>query len=219
MRIFEILKYFKFGDIKQVSKVKVGDIIQNIIIKYTEATKSNYIFTNENIKQLEKKRRKLCTQERDLRKQDVNIPKKLLDEISIYDEMIKKEVNNLVYNFLYECENYIKEKHILDFTYKEKISTQLEYLGFINLTTNKEEDRRKLIITDVIPLKNKSTGTPWGYAVFAKSIGSGKSSRLTVKADLFNDNPLEKMDIIYARCLDKNKSGYWYLLDYEKILE
>ena len=99
---------------------------------------------------------------------------------------------------------------------KLKMAAQKEYLGYVDLTTGKEEDRRKLLIEKVIPLK-KNSEQPWGYAIFTKSIGSGKASRLTVRAKLFENNPIKAMNIVYAESVIKNKSGYWYLNEYQIV--
>lgn len=115
---------------------------------------------------------------------------------------------------LCEIWEHIREMHLTDLDDKLKMQAQKEYLGYIDLTTNKEEDRRKLLIEKIVPLK-KTGEEPWGYAIFAKSIGSGKSSRLTVRAKVFESDPLKEMNIVYAKSIEKNKSGYWYLIDYE----
>lgn len=117
-----------------------------------------------------------------------------------------------------ECYEAIMNMKLKDIDNKLKIAAQKDYLGYIDLTTNKEEDRRKLLIESVVPLKSKDTGVTWGYAVFAKSIGSGKSSRWTVKAKLFESNQIRQFNIIYVNDYERNKAGYWYLLSY-KILE
>ena len=117
-----------------------------------------------------------------------------------------------------ECYDAIMNMNLKDLNNKLKMAAQKDYLGYIDLTTGREEDRRKLLIENVVPLKSKETGIPWGYAVFTKSIGSGKSSRLTIKAKLFDANPVQALNIIYVNDFAKNKAGYWYLLDY-KILE
>ena len=96
------------------------------------------------------------------------------------------------------------------------MAAQKEYLGYVDLTTGREEDRRKLLVEKVVPLK-KQGEEPWGYAVFAKSVGSGKASRLTVRSKIYDNNPLKAMNIIYAEAVNKNKSGYWYLTDYQII--
>lgn len=115
---------------------------------------------------------------------------------------------------LRECFEGIRNMKLQDLDDKLKMAAQKEYLGYVDLTTNKEEDRRKLLIEKVIPLK-KAGEEPWGYAVFTKSIGSGKSARLTVRARVYNSEPLKEMNIIYAKSVEKNRSGYWYLIDYE----
>ena len=123
-----------------------------------------------------------------------------------------------MHGLLVACEDYIKSQNIPDLNYKLKCANQQEILGYIDLTTNREEDRRKLLVTKVVPLNNKDTGIPWGYALFTKSVGSGKTSRLTLKSKLFDSKPIRNMDIIYANRIDKNQSGYWYLWDYDYVI-
>lgn len=113
------------------------------------------------------------------------------------------------------CEQ-IMQMGLKDLDDKLKMAAQKEYLGYVDLTTGKEEDRRKLLIEKVVPLKQEGA-SPWGYALFTKSIGSGKSSRLTVRSKIYDKNPLKAMNIIYAETVNKNKSGYWYLWDYQIV--
>ena len=116
-----------------------------------------------------------------------------------------------------ECEDVIKSLHLPDLDLKCKIQNQIELMGYIDLTTNKKEDRRKLLITDVFPLSSKKDNTIWGYAVQTRSVGSGKVSRLTIRSSVYAKAPIKRFDIIYAKELEKNRSGYWYLLDYDLI--
>lgn len=111
----------------------------------------------------------------------------------------------------------IQLKSYPEVPYKERIKYQKEMLGFVNLTTNKKEDIRKLIITNVFPLNGQWSDEPWAYRIQTKSVGTGKSAYLTVKPFIYKENPLEKMDIIYASQLDKNNKGYWYLWEYKKV--
>ena len=117
-----------------------------------------------------------------------------------------------------ECENYIKTLYLPDFDYKNKIDSQMELLGYVDLTTNNQDDRRKLIVLDIRPLVDKKTNLPWGYAINTKSIGSGKTSRLTIQSEIHDNIPLEKADIIFAVSVNKRKSGFWYLDEYIKIM-
>jgi len=148
-----------------------------------------------------------------------------------YKDIIKKYATNLndkgkelktwrildAKSILYECEEQIKSLNISDISLKVKMQNQKEYLGYIDLTTGKEEDRRKLIVMDVILLKNKETGIPWAYAIITRSIGSGKSSRLTLRAKIYDQDPIKEMNVIYAKSVEKNNKGYWYLIDYSLI--
>lgn len=116
-----------------------------------------------------------------------------------------------------ECEDVIKSLHLPDLDLKCKIQNQIELMGYIDLMTNKKEDRRKLLITDVFPLSSKKDNTIWGYAIQTRSVGSGKASRLTIRSSVYAKAPIKRFDIIYAKELEKNRSGYWYLLDYDLI--
>ena len=112
---------------------------------------------------------------------------------------------------LAESHSFVKSLQIQDYTIQEKIIQQSEILGYVDITTNKEEDRRRLLVSELRALKSKQNGEVWGYAIFTRSIGTGKSARLTVRAQMYNANPFKDGDIIYAQSVSKNKSGYWYL--------
>lgn len=117
---------------------------------------------------------------------------------------------------LKEIELWLKTNNIPDYNIAEKIKFHQEYLGYIDLTTGKEEDRRKLLILDVSPLISKKKNV-WAYAVNAISIGSGKKSRLTIWAKKYNKSPVQQYDVVFAKKVEKNDRGFWYLLDYNKI--
>mgnify|MGYP006920258483 CR=1 FL=1 len=68
----------------------------------------------------------------------------------------------------------VRDMHIQDFDLKSKMQIQLENLGYIDLTTNKKEDQRKLVILDIYPLRSKKTKEIWAYALQVRSIGTGK---------------------------------------------
>jgi len=125
---------------------------------------------------------------------------------------------NDINGLITECENYIKSLNLPDFDYKIKMASQLELLGYIDLTTNLPEDRRKLVILEIRPLIDNKTNLPWGYAANTKSIGSGKTARLSILSEVYDKAPLEKSDIIYAITVTKRKSGFWYLDEYKKLI-
>ena len=115
---------------------------------------------------------------------------------------------------LYDFEKYIKQHPMPAPTMKQQIQYSMDILGYADVVTNREEDRRRLLITDVVPLSG--TGEVWAYRVGTRSLGSGKTARLTVKANIYDKKPIKAGDIVYAADLYKNQTGYWYLLAYNK---
>lgn len=113
---------------------------------------------------------------------------------------------------LYDCEKAVFAVGMQDLDMRVKIQNCVDILGYCDIRTGKEEDRRRLLVTEVFPLK--TNGTLWAYRLATKSLGSGKTARVTVKADLYNRRPINEGDIIYAAELYKNKAGYWYISDY-----
>lgn len=122
-------------------------------------------------------------------------------------------VNGLVDKILANYEETILTQIKEDYPLREKMNSSLEILGYVDVMTNKEIDRKRLLIIDVFPLPDKQ-GKPWVYRITTKSIGSGKTARLTVKTSVFNRQPIKAGDIVYAAELWKNLQGYWYLLKY-----
>jgi DNA polymerase-3 subunit alpha len=125
------------------------------------------------------------------------------------DLNVKAILNNI--------EEWMKCNNVRDYPIKEKINTQKEYLGFVNLTTGKEEDKRKLLVLDVKPLISQKYNKIWAYAIDEISIGSGKKNRLTIWSNKYEKKPLQANDILYAYKVEKNDKGYWYLQDYDII--
>lgn len=116
---------------------------------------------------------------------------------------------------LYDFEQYIKQHPMPSPSMKQQIQYSMDILGYADVVTNREEDRRRLLITDVVPLSSAG-GEVWSYRVGTRSLGSGKTARLTVKANIYEKKPIKAGDIIYAADLYKNQTGYWYLIAYNK---
>ena len=93
------------------------------------------------------------------------------------------------------------------------IQGEILILGYTDVVTGKECDRRRLLINDCIAIPDKQ-GKIWAYRIGTRSLGSGKTARLTVRDNVYQANPLAVGDIIYAAELFKNQSGYWYLIKY-----
>lgn len=116
---------------------------------------------------------------------------------------------------LHDLEKYIQAHPMPAPTMKEHIAYSTEILGYADVVTGKETDRKRLLITDVTPMADRS-GNLWSYRVGTRSLGSGKAARVTIKKNLFEANKLVVGDIVYATDVYKNQSGYWYLTSYKK---
>lgn len=213
LKIVQIYEFFNNGQAKSIKKDKVvNKEIIAILEKYCQQTNSQYTITNDEIKNTKKLVQLIKKKVKN--GDDIDKYTEILDE---YNETICSEHGTIMNNILNDCSIYLMSLPAKDFSFKEKIADCKEFLGFINMITNKEEDRRKLFVKQVVPLKDKNSGEIWGYTVFTKSIGSGKSSRLTVRAKTYATDPISESDVIYAKSVKKNKSGYWYLIDYYKV--
>ena len=114
-----------------------------------------------------------------------------------------------------ECETLIRSRNIPDIEMRVKIQNCQDILGYVDVATGKEEDRRRLLITDCMPLIDKRNGNVWSYRLSTRSLGSGKTARISVYANLYDENPINKGNIVYAKSVEKNKAGYWYIYDYD----
>ena len=119
---------------------------------------------------------------------------------------------------LSECEQYIFSLNIEDLDYRVKAENQNEILGYIDLTTGREGDRKKLYIMDVYELPDRFKGGIWKYKVKAKSIGSGKVASWDVMPYTMARNKLNSGDIILVEDWSKNSKGYFELYAYKKLI-
>lgn len=118
---------------------------------------------------------------------------------------------------LNDLEDYIMGLHLPELPFRTRAQNQKEILGYVDLTTHLEADRRKIYVLDVRPLKSKFSGKTWSYAANVKSIGSGKTSRIFIKPFLFEKAQFAEGDILYAHNLHEDKKGYWWLLQYDIV--
>lgn len=117
---------------------------------------------------------------------------------------------------LKDLSDNILSQRIPDCSLREKMKFQKEYLGYIDLTTSDRKDMYKLLIMDVFPLR-KAGEEPWGYRVSTRSICTGKTSSVNIRADVFNKQPVKEMDIIEVITIKPNKAGYYYIWKYRII--
>ena len=113
-------------------------------------------------------------------------------------------------------ETAVKSLKMDDLEDKLKIKNFEDAMGYVGYTSGRDEDRRKLYVLDIFPLKRKRDGVQFGYSVITKSIGSGKEARFTVFNSLFNKEPFHKGDIIY--CQSYRKEGIYFTLTSYQIV-
>jgi DNA polymerase III subunit alpha len=116
------------------------------------------------------------------------------------------------------CEEAVKKRDDnLDADVTTKARNFKEIMGYAGYVSGKEEDRRKLLIKEIYPVRRKRDNVLFGYSLITQSIGSGKESRMTVFKTRFDLDPLQEDDIILCKSWEK-QGKYFRLVNYEKIL-
>lgn len=123
-------------------------------------------------------------------------------------------------SLLEEIEDTVKSYHISDMPMILKVQNSKDALGYVGYVSGKEEDYRKLFVTDVFPVHRRKDGKKFGYNIRTQSIGSGKPSKFTVFNTTYDKDPIKQNDIIY--CADyrrdvKPEGVYYTLTKYNHI--
>lgn len=121
-----------------------------------------------------------------------------------------------VTSILKESEEVIRSFGLDDLSDILKVRNFYDVMGYIGYVSGKDEDRRKLYVTEVKPLHRKKDNKLFGYSVFTKSIGSGKESRFTVLCRVFDKDPISEGDIILCTGFERD-GQYFRLTGYSKI--
>ncbi len=120
-----------------------------------------------------------------------------------------------IQSVLHEAEDAVKAAGMADLSDIIKVRNFADVMGYVGYVSGKEEDRRKLYVTEVLPLHRKKDGKQFGFSVITKSIGSGKEARFTVFNRVFENDPIKKGDIILCRSYTR-EGKYFTLTDYSK---
>ena len=116
---------------------------------------------------------------------------------------------------LRECCGLIMSVGIKDFSFKEKAAFQEEFLGYVSLITEKEEDKPKLYVQSIYPAKRKVDGKQFGVNIVGQSIGSGKQTRYTIfNNQIKKDGEIKKGDIIFCKRYTRD-NGYFTIREYD----
>ena len=122
-------------------------------------------------------------------------------------------------NILNSVESLTRGLGMADFTIREKMIDQMEYYGYIDISTGNMsmEERKKLIIMEIRASRTKKDNKIWAYFIKTQSIGSGKHGEFAILAKVFDKMELQQYDIIQAKKIHKkeyNGRVTWYLDEY-----
>ena len=218
LNIIALCEEFGYGAKASMPRERVDNsFLADIVPKYADGLKKDgqpatrYTFTSLQMSALKDEKKQLAAA---LKK---NPTPELEEQLIAVEQEIAEELKRIVAQALRECEDRVLAAGIEDLPFRVKIENQQEILGYVDIRTGKEEDRRLVLVSDFRPLLSKDTGKPWGYACFTQSLGSGKRIRLTLRSRQYNQNPIKNGSIIYVDRCTKNKSGYWYLDQYHLV--
>ena len=119
-------------------------------------------------------------------------------------------------SILCEMEEAVMAANMDDLSDIIKIQNFKDYMGYAGYVSEKEEDRPKLFVLSLYPLRRKADGKQFGYSVITKSIGSGKESRFTVFNRVFDKDPIKENDVILCTGYDRD-GQYFTLTKYSHI--
>lgn len=218
LNIIALCEEFGYGAKASMPRERVDNsFLADIVPKYADGLKKDgqpatrYTFTSLQMSALKDEKKQLAAALKN------NPTPELEEQLVAVEQEISEELKRIVAQVLRECEDRVLAAGIKDLPFRVKIENQQEILGYVDIRTGKEEDRRLVLVSDFRPLLSKDTGKPWGYACFTQSLGSGKRIRLTLRSRQYDQNPIKNGSIIYVDRCTKNKSGYWYLDQYHLV--
>lgn len=218
LNIISLCEEFGYGAKASMLRERVDNsFLADIVPKYADGLKKDgqpatrYTFTSLQMSALKDEKKRLAAAFKK------NPTPELEEQLIAVEQKIAEELKRIVAQVLRECEDRVLAAGIEDLPFRVKIENQQKILGYVDIRTGKEEDRRLVLVSDFRPLLSKDTGKPWGYACFTQSLGSGKRIRLTLRSRQYDQNPIKNGSIIYVDRCTKNKSGYWYLDQYHLV--
>ena len=144
--------------------------------------------------------------------------KSIISRNSKHTESLYKDIN--CQEIIKELYEYYKAIITEDYSVKDKMAWQEEYIGYIDLKSQNPDDRFRLLVRTVKALKTKDKSKIWAYGLSCVSLYTGKSNELIVYQRNFDKNPISEKSIILIspNCLTKkvyNEHINWYLSNYE----
>lgn len=116
-----------------------------------------------------------------------------------------------------DCEKKILSAGVEDLGVLLKARNFNDIMGYSGYVSGREEDRNKLYIKDVYPVRRRKDNAVFGYGVTTQSIGNGKESRMTVLKKRFDREPIKAGDIVACKRWERD-GVYFKMTDYEHVL-
>ena len=139
---------------------------------------------------------------------------------------IKKTKANGCVAIFKELSELLDCMDIKEFSFKDRIAWQKEFLGYINLTTGLDEDRKKLFITSMRPIiakKGRNAGKAWCRIITTHSLGRGIDGEWWVLEETYQKYyRFNEGDIIIAGKVRPEKyqdKKQWWLDSYELYMD
>ena len=118
---------------------------------------------------------------------------------------------------LREAEQIVRSLNMEDLSVLTKAKNFADVMGYVGYVSGREEDRPKLYVTNVFPLRRKKDNKLWAYKFLTKSVGSGISSGFTVLAGVYNKCPVKQGDIIHCKGYQRD-GPYFQMTAYDLIV-
>ncbi len=117
---------------------------------------------------------------------------------------------------LRECEQRILSLGMEDLGVLMKSRNFKDIMGYAGYISGKEEDRNKLYVKEVYPVRRKKDNVIFGYSLVTQSIGSGKESRMTVFKKAYDADPVKPDDILVCKSWERD-GKYFRMLRYDHL--
>lgn len=117
---------------------------------------------------------------------------------------------------LRECEQRILSLGMEDLGILMKSRNFKDIMGYAGYISGKAEDRNKLYIKEVYPVRRKKDNVVFGYSLVTQSIGSGKESHMTVFKKAYDADPVKPDDILVCKSWERD-GKYFRMLRYDHL--
>lgn len=172
LNIISLCEELDYGGRASLPRERVDNsFLAEIVPKYADGSKkdgspaSKYTFASLQLSALRDEKKRLRAEIKKTNSEEA------VEQLTMIDEQIEEELKLVITQVLHECEERVLSAGIQDLPFKTKIANQRDVLGYVDIQTGREEDRRRVLVTDFRPLLDKEKGKPWGYLGYTRVHG------------------------------------------------